>query len=303
VYAHYRHTQVGWVILVVLGAIIALMAIQLAGSDAPAGWLPFAILVAVVLLFGTLRVQVDRDRIETVFGIGLIRRSVRLADVAAYRPVRNPWIAGWGIRLIPGGTLWNVSGLQAIELALRNGRYFRIGTDEPEALARAIERASGRPPAETRAGAAAAAPSRVGRHVTYALLALALIGGVVALVVVPMQQEPILVTVRAEGFEVESLFYGQSYPQDAIASFEVVPRLPRIEARTNGFAGGGLLRGDFRVSGLGDGKLFVDSRQPPYVLVRLREGFVILGLEDAAKTQALYDEMARTWPDKVAPPR
>jgi hypothetical protein len=34
--------------------------------------------------------------------------------------------------------VWNVSGLDAVELTLRSGRRFRIGTDEPEELAKAI---------------------------------------------------------------------------------------------------------------------------------------------------------------------
>ena len=35
--------------------------------------------------------------------------------------------------------LWNVSGLQAVELVLNNGKRFRIGTDEPENLVNAIQ--------------------------------------------------------------------------------------------------------------------------------------------------------------------
>jgi hypothetical protein len=46
---------------------------------------------------------------------------------------------GWGIRWIPGGWLWNVSGLDGVELVLVNNRRFRVGTDEPEQLAAAIQ--------------------------------------------------------------------------------------------------------------------------------------------------------------------
>jgi len=35
--------------------------------------------------------------------------------------------------------LWNVSGLRAVEFLLKDGSRFRIGTDEPEALVKAIE--------------------------------------------------------------------------------------------------------------------------------------------------------------------
>jgi hypothetical protein len=300
--AHYRHTQVGWVILVVLGAISVFLARSLAGTDAPAAWLPLGILAAVLLLFGTLRVEVHRERILAVFGIGLIRRTVRVADVAAYQAVRNPWLAGWGIRLVRGGTLWNVSGLDAVELALRDGRFFRVGTDEPEELSRAIGWAMGVPPSDTRAGVAGGLPPAPKRSPWFFWLVGAAVLAGAAAIVLPfvLQMKPPVVTVHANGFDVKTPFFGEGYAAADIVSIESVSRLPRVEARTNGFAAGGELRGRFRLTGLGDGQLFLDTDDPPYILVRLRQGYVILGLEDAGKTQALYDEMARIWPDKVA---
>jgi hypothetical protein len=300
---HYRHTQIGWVILAVLAGGGAFLAVQLAGRAMPLPWLPLAILAVVLLLFGTLRVEVDRQSVRAIFGAGLVRKTVPLADVAAFQPVRNPWFVGWGIRLIRGGTLWNVSGLDAVELALRDGRFFRIGTDEPETLARALETATGRPPSDTRAGVAAGLPPPPKRspYLPYVVGAVILCGVAFVLLPVIVQMRPPVVTVQADGFDVKSPFYGQGYRGDDITSIELLPRLPRVEARTNGFAGGGLLRGHFRVRDLGDGKLFLDTGQPPYVLVRLREGFVILGLDAAEKTVSLYEEMARVWPDKVVP--
>jgi len=38
--------------------------------------------------------------------------------------------------------MWNVSGLDAVELALDGNRRYRIGTDDPEGLAAALERAT-----------------------------------------------------------------------------------------------------------------------------------------------------------------
>ena len=72
------------------------------------------------------------------FGLGIIRRTIALADVTGCTVVRNPWWYGWGIRLIPHGWMWNVAGLDAVELQFRTGRRFRIGTDDPEGLAAAI---------------------------------------------------------------------------------------------------------------------------------------------------------------------
>jgi hypothetical protein len=300
---HYRHTQIGWVLLVVLAALGAFLYVQLQGSGVPTPWLPLGILAVILVLMGTLTVDVDRERVQTAFGIGLIRKTVPLADIAAFQPVRNPWIAGWGIRLIRGGQLWNVSGLDAVELALRDGRFFRIGTDEPEALARAIQHATGRAPSDTRAGAAGGLPSAPKRspYFFYVVGAIVLLGAALALLPVIVQMKPPAVTVGADGFDVQSAFYGQGYRADEITAIEILDRMPVVEARTNGFSGGGLLRGHFRVRGLGEGKLFVDTGTAPFILVRLRESFVILNLDAPEKTAALFDEMASAWPDKVVP--
>jgi len=69
--------------------------------------------------------------------------------------------------------------------------------------------------------------------------------------------------------------------------------------KTNGFGGGASLRGHFRVEGLGDGRLFVEQGSAPYVLVRLREGFVVVSFREPERTRALYEELARAWPDRV----
>ena len=76
--------------------------------------------------------------------IRLIRDRFEVADITSARVVRNSPLHGIGMRYIPHGRLWNVWGLDAVELQLRNGTRFRIGTDEPQALLAAL-RQSGVP--------------------------------------------------------------------------------------------------------------------------------------------------------------
>jgi hypothetical protein len=40
----------------------------------------------------------------------------------------------------------------------------------------------------------------------------------------------------------------------------------------------------------------------PYILVRLRQGYVFINFREPERTRALYDEMARAWPGRVAAP-
>jgi hypothetical protein len=71
--------------------------------------------------------------------MGLIRKSFLLQDIQAYRPVKNPWYYAWGFHAIPGGLIFNVSGMEAIELQMKNGRKYRIGTDDVQRLVSVLE--------------------------------------------------------------------------------------------------------------------------------------------------------------------
>jgi hypothetical protein len=196
--------------------------------------------------------------------------------------------------------LWNVSGLDAVELVLGDGKRFLVGTDEPAALTAAITMAKG---ASAATPTPAAAPFREASQGFSWLRWLPVIGVGVVLVVrlVWTQLRPPRVSVGPEGLRVDTLFYGTTFPAGDITAVSLERRLPRILARTNGFSGAGTLRGHFRVEGLGDGRLYVELGYAPYVLVRLRQGFVIVNFREPERTRALYEELVRQWPDRVGP--
>jgi hypothetical protein len=138
----YRHTQVGYLMIAVLAAGVAGLSASLAFGSGPKALVAVVgVLGLCLLLFPTLTAVVQGDRLQCFFGLGLIRREISVAEIRAVSVVRNPWTYGWGLRLIPGGWLWNVSGLDAVELRLQSGKLFRIGTDEPQALHAAIANA------------------------------------------------------------------------------------------------------------------------------------------------------------------
>jgi len=135
----YRHTQVGYLTIGLFGLALLALAISAVASSAPPGILVgLGILAVCIVLFPSLTTEVQEGRVRCYFGFGLIRRTISLEEVVTSSIVRNHWFFGWGIRWIPGGSLWNVSGLSAVELKLQSGRVFRIGTDDPEGLHHAI---------------------------------------------------------------------------------------------------------------------------------------------------------------------
>ena len=137
----YEHTQVGHMILWPAGA--GTLWLLIIGIFLPPRWpslVGAAVLGLITALFASLHVEVDSEALRLSFGIGWIHKTISLADVESCRAVRNPWYAGWGIRWIVGGWLYNVSGLDAVELQMKNGRRYRVGTDEPQALLEAVRR-------------------------------------------------------------------------------------------------------------------------------------------------------------------
>lgn len=144
---HYKHTQVGWLTIGCVVGFLLVVQRGIAGADSTAGYaIAVTLVLALLLLFAALTVTVDRTSVKLRFGIGLIRKRLPLSRIRTFRAVRNHWYYGWGIKMVPDGWMWNIAGLSAVELALENGRIFRIGTDEPEALVRALEAATGTPP-------------------------------------------------------------------------------------------------------------------------------------------------------------
>ncbi len=139
---NYRHTQIGTLTIVAAVLILVFAAAMLSGSDVTRSQVHVVLIVMllVLVLFYSLTVEIRDGRVHVWFGPGLIRRSISLDEIAAVRAVRNPWYAGWGIRWMPGSYwLWNVSGFDAVELEFKNGKRFRIGTDEPDVLVQAIQ--------------------------------------------------------------------------------------------------------------------------------------------------------------------
>jgi len=137
----YSHTQVGWVVLIALaGSIILMLCLFTVGAAHPVGISVLVVFGAAMVLFGTLTVVGDHRRLQIRFGPGLIRKSFLFTEIESCEEVRNPWYCGWGIRCIEHGWLFNVSGLHAVEIRMRNGKRYRIGTDDPGGLKQFIER-------------------------------------------------------------------------------------------------------------------------------------------------------------------
>jgi len=136
----YNHTQIGYLMIYALGGTLLLMIIMMSKTEFD--WVVSLVFVLVALclfLFYKLTVTIRERVIEIKFGLGLIRKTFKIDDIESCRSVKTPWYWGWGIRVIFNGWMFNVSGFYSVELTMKNGHMYRIGTDEPEILLKNIQ--------------------------------------------------------------------------------------------------------------------------------------------------------------------
>ena len=142
----YKHSQFGSVIALGSAAGFAMATLLLVTLSTAtlhaAGWLVvalFVVLAVAFLLFWKLTVEVDAREVRFHFGIGIIGRTVAIADIVRCQRIRVRMWWGWGLHWTPSGWLYNVGGRDAIRLELARERPVIIGTDDAEALKRVID--------------------------------------------------------------------------------------------------------------------------------------------------------------------
>ena len=136
----YKHTQIGYFLLIVYSiAVLFVGHLNIMTNFNPFALASLIIVLIALGIFTRLTVTVDDQIIKVQFGLRVIRKAFQLNEIEAYRVVKNPWYYGWGIRFTPRGWLFNVSGFSAIELQMKNGKTYRIGTDDPDNLAAALD--------------------------------------------------------------------------------------------------------------------------------------------------------------------
>lgn len=136
----YKHTQIGYLMIFIIGTGLYLLLNFFFFHGFNILFIAvFAMLAVCLVLFAVLSVNVDSRDVSLRFGIGVIRKKFPVTGIETAGVVRNPWYYGWGIRKTPDGWLYNVSGLLAVELRMKSGEKYRIGTDDPLGLLNAIE--------------------------------------------------------------------------------------------------------------------------------------------------------------------
>jgi len=146
----YKHTQFSYLILgVTLIVLVLFTLIYITARKEPysynsgTNFAVTAIMILIVLVlvsFVSLQVIVDKKYLRIKFGYGIYQKKFLLKSITSVKVTRNHWYYGWGIRVWFWPKMWiyNVSGFDAVEIKLKNGNIYRIGTNEPKKLERTI---------------------------------------------------------------------------------------------------------------------------------------------------------------------
>jgi hypothetical protein len=137
-----------WAVIGALAAVVGGCAPLAAMGATPAAFLGIAVGlgVAALLVFGALHTEVRPDGLYVRF-VPFTRQhrfdwsEIVSAEARRYRPILE--YGGWGIRWSGKGKAYNVHGDRGVQLVLADGRRLLIGSQEAEALARAIASARG----------------------------------------------------------------------------------------------------------------------------------------------------------------
>ena len=134
----YHHTQIGYVTIIITVICLCVILILPVGN-VPPYTIPLALLVLFIMLglFASLTVEVNNEYLKFHFGIGLIHKRIRLSDIASCTSSRI-LIPSYGIHLTHRGWLYNVSGFKVVEIKLKDGKQFLLGTNEAEDLSLTI---------------------------------------------------------------------------------------------------------------------------------------------------------------------
>ena len=137
----YKHTQTGYLILFTLLVVTLLFGFILTQNEFHFEILVFMLFILLILAsFSSLKVMVDENHLRIKFGYGIFKKRFLLREIVSVRTVKNHWYYGWGIRVWfwPYMLIYNVSGFDAVEITMKNGKIYRIGTDEPAKLEQVI---------------------------------------------------------------------------------------------------------------------------------------------------------------------
>lgn len=286
-----RFVQTGTASIVGLGLALIICSVLtfVAGAESSvAGIILFiaSLLMLICLLtFYKMEVGVTDEKLYFKMGIGFFGRSYPLNTIASCKFVKSSPLYGIGIRMLPNGWMYTVSGFNTIELTFKNSTHkIRIGSDKAETIAAIVNERIG----TTEPGAE---ENPVTRKRFILLWSVVVAVAVIPILFVILSSHDSNVVLSSNHISIKGS-YGFDIPYNEILSIDTITVLPKIKIRTNGLATGKYLKGNFRLQDKTDVKLFIRKRHAPYLHISTSEVNVYLNSSEQGKVKLWYIEIS-----------
>jgi len=135
----YKNRQIGVAVIIIIVFTITLLHLAVGSYNITRIWPAYLFLGFVTVLFSSLTISIEKGKLTWFFGPRFWKKSITIEDIKSAEAVRNEWFYGLGIRMLPSGWLYNVSGLDAVKIKIKNGETIYLGTNEPQELLKAIQ--------------------------------------------------------------------------------------------------------------------------------------------------------------------
>ncbi|MCF7512665.1 hypothetical protein KIJ96_15535 [Pseudoalteromonas piscicida] len=138
----YKNTQFAWVIWLFLAFIASftILAIFLTGSNlAFVSFLVILALVAFIFYGLTIQVNQEQQTLSWWFGPSVAKMTLKFDDIDYVQPVTNSLRHGIGMRISTDGWVYTVAGFKALEVVMKDGTKYRLGTNDQSNLVTAME--------------------------------------------------------------------------------------------------------------------------------------------------------------------
>jgi len=253
----------------VMGAVFSVLAVSL---------------LICLLIFYKISIYINETYISFKLGIGLVSKKYLIADIKSCKPVKNEPLFGIGIKIIPNGMLYNVSGLQAIELTFKNRKSkIRIGTNQPEEIASTINKMIENEKSES----TSTYTKKTNYYLTLTIIILALI---LPIGIILSGKREMKINMTNSDFSFKGI-YGLTIKYSDIKQLDTISFLPRIGLRTNGYAFGKTLKGNFTLNDRTKVKLFITKGTPPYILIKTENDILYINFKNPDKTVDLFNAL------------
>ena len=132
----YKQTEINYSLIIILLVISAFIIFSPELADLIIIILSINLLVT--LLFFSLTIVINEQKLRWYFGFGIISKDVELSQIAETSAYKTKWYQGIGIRMLSDGWLYNASVGQAVKITLADGKNIYLGCKDAGALQQAL---------------------------------------------------------------------------------------------------------------------------------------------------------------------